>query len=176
MSGTKTSKARNWSIPVVNHTWLEDCFVQWKDVSVGLDKYISFPPSVDFAEILGERGIGPAIIQDTLWEWETALEAAHKGTDQETSPSKRRTAVEAAASIGTGVSAVEAREVEDAVTIEEDLAPMDIDNEAGAAPDEDMAVDAEPQGAEQTKDAAEDDEDDDDDAPVGVDSPTVSRL
>lgn len=26
----KTQRAVAWSIPIVNHTWLEDCFVAWK--------------------------------------------------------------------------------------------------------------------------------------------------
>ena len=75
ISGMKTTKAVNWSIPIVNHLWLEDCWVQWRALSVGLEKYIrelssflirgealrtelspDFPPGVDFSKVLGERG------------------------------------------------------------------------------------------------------------------------
>jgi mediator of DNA damage checkpoint protein 1 len=59
-------KARNWSIPVVNHTWLEDCFIQWRNLSVGLEKYVVFPPGLDFSDHLGERGIQREVILETL--------------------------------------------------------------------------------------------------------------
>ncbi|PFH45698.1 hypothetical protein AMATHDRAFT_71207 [Amanita thiersii Skay4041] len=58
LSGTKTTKAAAWSIPIVNHTWIEDCFVKWRNLTVGLEKYIVFPPGIDFAKLLGERGVG----------------------------------------------------------------------------------------------------------------------
>ncbi|KAF7798222.1 hypothetical protein EIP86_009439 [Pleurotus ostreatoroseus] len=57
-SGTKMTKARSWNIPVVNHTWLEDCFVQWRDLSPANSKYLAFPNSVDFGRVLGEKGLG----------------------------------------------------------------------------------------------------------------------
>ena len=66
ISGNKATKARNWSIPVVNHTWLEDCFIQWKNLSVGLEKYVVFPPGLDFSNHLGERGIQRGAIFETL--------------------------------------------------------------------------------------------------------------
>ncbi|KAF8268967.1 hypothetical protein EI94DRAFT_1726344 [Lactarius quietus] len=65
-SGTKANKARNWSIPVVNHTWLEDCFIQWKNLTVGLEKYVVFPPGLDFSDNLGERGIQREVILESL--------------------------------------------------------------------------------------------------------------
>ncbi|KAI0271257.1 hypothetical protein BC834DRAFT_966777 [Gloeopeniophorella convolvens] len=66
ISGNKATKARNWSIPVVNHTWLEDCFIQWRNLSVGLEKYVTFTPGLDFSAHLGERGIQREVIQDGL--------------------------------------------------------------------------------------------------------------
>ncbi|KAJ7287447.1 BRCT domain-containing protein [Mycena rebaudengoi] len=56
MGGIKTDKAQSWSIPIVNHTWLEDCFVQWRNLTPATPKYIQFPPNLDFAWMLGERG------------------------------------------------------------------------------------------------------------------------
>ncbi|EIW75709.1 hypothetical protein CONPUDRAFT_112253 [Coniophora puteana RWD-64-598 SS2] len=32
----KAQRALTWSIPIVNHTWLEDCFVQWRWVPLSL--------------------------------------------------------------------------------------------------------------------------------------------
>ncbi len=66
ISGNKANKARNWSIPVVNHTWLEDCFIQWKNLTVGLEKYVVFPPGLDFSHNLGERGIQREVILESL--------------------------------------------------------------------------------------------------------------
>ena len=66
ISGHKANKARNWSIPVVNHTWLEDCFIQWKNLTVGLEKYVVFPPGLDFSDNLGERGIQREAILESL--------------------------------------------------------------------------------------------------------------
>ncbi|KAG2357386.1 hypothetical protein BDR07DRAFT_1363282 [Suillus spraguei] len=48
----KTQRAVAWSLPIVNHTWLEDCFIAWKNLTVGVDKYILFPPGVDFGKML----------------------------------------------------------------------------------------------------------------------------
>ncbi|THH28633.1 hypothetical protein EUX98_g5551 [Antrodiella citrinella] len=58
MEGQKTHKALSWSIPVVNHVWLEDCFIQWRHVAQAHDKYTYFPPGVDFGKLLGKKGLG----------------------------------------------------------------------------------------------------------------------
>ncbi|KAI0246563.1 hypothetical protein BJV78DRAFT_1253485 [Lactifluus subvellereus] len=76
ISGNKATKARNWSIPVVNHTWLEDCFVQWRNLSVGLEKYVVFPPGLDFSDHLGERGVQREVILETLPDLMTEMALA----------------------------------------------------------------------------------------------------
>lgn len=63
-SGTKTDRATQWSIPVVNHTWLEDCFVNWRNLSVGNEKYVRFSPTCDCSGFLGGKGIGRKVILD----------------------------------------------------------------------------------------------------------------
>lgn len=63
-SGTKTDRAAQWSIPVVNHTWLEDCFVNWRNLSVGHEKYVRFSPACDCSGFLGDKGIGRKVILD----------------------------------------------------------------------------------------------------------------
>ncbi|KAH8977291.1 hypothetical protein EDB86DRAFT_2908524 [Lactarius hatsudake] len=72
-SGNKANKARNWSIPIVNHTWLEDCFIQWKNLTVGLEKYVVFPPGLNFSDNLGERGIQREVILESLPDLETEM-------------------------------------------------------------------------------------------------------
>ncbi|KAG8858274.1 hypothetical protein FRB96_005405 [Tulasnella sp. 330] len=58
--GTKVEKAITWGIPVVNHVWLEDCFLEWKALAIGgsasVKKYNIFPPGLNFMHLLGERG------------------------------------------------------------------------------------------------------------------------
>ncbi|GBE87637.1 hypothetical protein SCP_1103140 [Sparassis crispa] len=58
VGGTKTAKALSRSIPLVNHTWLEDAFVHWRTPTPAREKYLCFPPGVDFGGLL-ERGVGP---------------------------------------------------------------------------------------------------------------------
>lgn len=74
IQGAKSTKATNWSIPIVNHTWLEDCFIQWRNLSVGIEKYIRFPPGVDFSKLLGERGPGRRPMQIDLEREEELLQ------------------------------------------------------------------------------------------------------
>ncbi|KAA1476350.1 hypothetical protein DENSPDRAFT_807059 [Dentipellis sp. KUC8613] len=163
LSGVKTAKARNWSIPVVNHTWLEDCFVQWKNLTVGQEKYVSFPPGVDFAEVLGERGVGRAAVQDTLWELETESDSAKKVHPQPSLTKDQQTAVASTAAVEA--SARDAREVEDEVAIIDDVAPMDVDEDAGPGGDE-IPGDAQPRVSRPT---AASDADDEDDEPLDAD-------
>lgn len=59
LGGTKVDRARAWEIPILNHTWLEDCFASWKNIPIGgiaNTKYSHFPRAVNFMEILGEKG------------------------------------------------------------------------------------------------------------------------
>ncbi|TFK90623.1 hypothetical protein K466DRAFT_543199 [Polyporus arcularius HHB13444] len=94
MSGVKTDKATSWSIPIVNHTWVEDCFVQWRRLTPARDKYITFPPGVDFSTVLAERGLGKIT-------WEPGqLEEMQRVADEATTrtPRKRRKSKSASAS------------------------------------------------------------------------------
>lgn len=112
ISGTKATKARNWSIPIVNHTWLEDCFVQWRNLTVGLEKYIIFPPGMDFSQMLGERGVGKAMLDDADLELE--LECAREGEAEAEVRAGDKIPV------GTEASAMDAKEVEGVVGLFDD--------------------------------------------------------
>lgn len=59
-------KAQAWSIAVVNHTWLEDCFIQWRNLTPALERYIVFPTGIDFSSMLGERGVWVGIGGDVM--------------------------------------------------------------------------------------------------------------
>ncbi|KAG8943551.1 hypothetical protein FRC03_002440, partial [Tulasnella sp. 419] len=59
--GDKARKASEWNLPVVNHVWLEDCFISWSNLPTGGikgSKYSLFPPGVNYMTILGDRGFG----------------------------------------------------------------------------------------------------------------------
>jgi hypothetical protein len=45
---------------------LEDCFIQWKTLSVGSTgrKYIKFPPGTDFSAVLGEMGPRRVVLEE----------------------------------------------------------------------------------------------------------------
>ncbi|THH15096.1 hypothetical protein EW146_g5335 [Bondarzewia mesenterica] len=126
ISGNKTTKAGNWSIPVVNHIWLEDCFIQWKNITVGKEKYITFTPGVNFSNMLGERGIGRSMIQEGLLELEEEMELA-----------KRPFPENQEENLPPAASGISAREVEDVIRVVE---TMHVDQPV----DEAMDVDAQP--------------------------------
>ncbi|TFK48096.1 hypothetical protein OE88DRAFT_1685439 [Heliocybe sulcata] len=130
IGGNKVDKAYNWNIPVVNHTWLEDCFVQWRNLTVGLEKYISFPPGVDFSTVLGEKEIGRAVLE---LELERALDA---GEIEE--PSGRKSQVnktELQAPTSTVGSVYDMMEVEDVILMDDpaSVPVIDVDIDAGIA-------------------------------------------
>ena len=80
IGGIKTTKALSWSIPVVNHVWLEDCFAQWMYLSPALSKYIDFPPHVDFTPMLAERKLAQ-FIEDASTEEEEDARREPIGTE-----------------------------------------------------------------------------------------------
>ncbi|KAJ7747073.1 hypothetical protein B0H16DRAFT_1888960 [Mycena metata] len=55
--------AKERRIPVVNHTWVEDCFIQWKHLDPTLPKYTLKLSDADddFAAEVGYRGVGSEI-------------------------------------------------------------------------------------------------------------------
>ncbi|EDR06414.1 uncharacterized protein LACBIDRAFT_300036 [Laccaria bicolor S238N-H82] len=58
LSATNANKAFSWSIPVANYTWLDYCFVQWRNLKVGVENEHCLSPGVDFSMLLGVRGVG----------------------------------------------------------------------------------------------------------------------
>ncbi|KAF8512308.1 BRCT domain-containing protein, partial [Hysterangium stoloniferum] len=56
--GHKTTKAEEWSLPVVNHKWLEDCFIEWRNLTPAQKKYLDYSANMDYGTIVGERGVG----------------------------------------------------------------------------------------------------------------------
>ncbi|KAJ3910299.1 hypothetical protein F5879DRAFT_1058529 [Lentinula edodes] len=137
--GTKTERARAWGIPIVNHLWLEDCFINWKNMTVGNDRYIHFPQGSDFASRLGERGLEPSIEDpaelDRLEEEDADQEAQEQGEPVSVAVSASR----------TQDSARDAREAADIVMGADNDPYLGQENEGHA-----MVVDVEPEPAKHT--------------------------
>ncbi|EED79969.1 predicted protein [Postia placenta Mad-698-R] len=154
LSGTKTQKATSWSIPVVNHKWLEDCFAQWRNLTPAQEKYIKFPPRVDFSELLADRRSGGRTGYEPDELAAMAMDDGLEGeTQDEASPDSR---IAGAELVGTANSARDAREVEDAVALEDEVGEISIgglqdvdirmEDEEEADPEgESMDVDEKPQ-------------------------------
>ncbi|KAJ7594325.1 hypothetical protein C8J56DRAFT_854426 [Mycena floridula] len=123
VGGTKTTKAQQWSIAVVNHMWLEDCFIQWKKLTTSLAKYIDFSPSLNHAPHLGERGLGKGIEDPAVLDELEAEEAEEQGAAQgEVVPDPPT------APLGTENSAKDVREVADYIELDgaEDEAEVEV--------------------------------------------------
>lgn len=66
-SGSKVSHAQAWGIPVVNHTWVEDCFASWKYCQVAVPQYTDFTAgqnTFSYNDFVGARGLSPKVILD----------------------------------------------------------------------------------------------------------------
>lgn len=73
-NGAKVSRSREWGIPVLNHLWLEDCFIKWYCLSPGEERYSSFPTGVNFMSLLGRAHL----TEESLHWW---LEGARNYQD-----------------------------------------------------------------------------------------------
>ncbi|KAL0579150.1 regulator of Ty1 Transposition [Marasmius crinis-equi] len=130
-NGAKADRAYAWSIPVVNHLWLEDCFVQWRNLTVGVEKYIVHPKGLDFYSCLGKRGVSQAvedleeIVKAEIEEQEAAAELLGNGG-------------QGGMPLGTASSARDIREVAEQIA----PGPMDLDDGPDDFNNHDMEVDA----------------------------------
>lgn len=135
LSGTKTDKALSWSIAVVNHTWLEDCFAQWRNLTTTNSKYSVFPPGVDFSELLTNRNLHSI-------NWDPAeLDSLEALTEEDVQEEVVERDMDTHAILGVhpdsaAASFRDAKEVEEAVTM------MDTEGDVsvGAIMDVDMVV------------------------------------
>jgi hypothetical protein len=108
-----------WGLPIVNHTWLEDCFAQWRLISPANMKYVDFPPGLDFAAVLGERGLGRAVVEEEeIALVEADMDREERRAGKAHSGGRARARAEMAAPVPTGASAGDAMEVEPAVELD----------------------------------------------------------
>ncbi|KAF9231646.1 BRCT domain-containing protein, partial [Melanogaster broomeanus] len=104
----KSTRALSWSIPVVNHTWVEDCFVEWRSLTVGLERYVVFPPGIDFGKI--PKSGSPKSLLVVAKPKSTASAEKSRGVSKPTSSRIPPP--------GTSTSARDVREVEEAITLD----------------------------------------------------------
>ncbi|TFY50748.1 hypothetical protein EVJ58_g10905, partial [Rhodofomes roseus] len=120
ISGTKAEKAISWSIPIVNHTWLEDCFSQWRNLTPAQDRFINFPPRMDFSKLITERPMsGKVIIEPAdLAALERERPDDEVASDQKADGRKQKVGgKENKPPEGTAASVTERNEGEDAVAV-----------------------------------------------------------
>jgi twin BRCT domain len=65
LTGQKVTKASEWHIPIVNHFWLEDCYVRWQVLDRSEAAYRDFAPGVNLQKIVG----GTHLDTDLLKPW-----------------------------------------------------------------------------------------------------------
>ena len=84
-TGNKVQHANVWNIPVINHTWIEDCFIGWAPRTPALQCYTNYDnvggEGFTYASLVGSTTISPNIVsewaarQEVQAEKATALEA-----------------------------------------------------------------------------------------------------
>lgn len=63
-SGEKVNRASIWNIPVLNHLYLEDCFIKWRRLpEAGDHRYTDFPYGVNFMTLLGDARLTDADLE-----------------------------------------------------------------------------------------------------------------
>jgi len=66
-TGAKVEHAKQWDIPVVNHLWVEDCFLSWSAKMPAKLEYVNYregPNAYSMENLVGSRSIAPGIIAD----------------------------------------------------------------------------------------------------------------
>ncbi|CDZ98130.1 Signaling protein SWIFT and related BRCT domain proteins [Phaffia rhodozyma] len=84
MHGAKTQRAKTWSIPIINHRWLEECFVRWRVLSPHAEQiYTAFPPGVNYMTFIGNRGLTDADLEPWTSKAWLGIDEANGNTDTE---------------------------------------------------------------------------------------------
>jgi hypothetical protein len=68
INSDKVDRARVWGINVVNHFWLEDCFVKWENIGTGNPRYTDYPAGVNYMSSIGRAHL----TEESLARWKEA--------------------------------------------------------------------------------------------------------
>ncbi|PWN49274.1 hypothetical protein IE53DRAFT_346139 [Violaceomyces palustris] len=104
LEGEKVQRAREWGIPVVNHLWLDCCFLEWEMLDHADMRFIDFPSHIDFQSLVGSTGLD----ESSLEPWITdALEndEAPVGNDATSASAKPKSSSRADQPVENGDSA-----------------------------------------------------------------------
>ncbi|KAG0062124.1 hypothetical protein BGZ90_003246 [Linnemannia elongata] len=86
-SGEKYAKGNEWNVKVVNHFWLEDCYLSWCMQSETKPRYGLFPLNSQLTEVFG-TGLSPDLIE----EWTTPDAFEDVGTQPDTNEAREESA------------------------------------------------------------------------------------
>lgn len=124
----------------MTHKWLEDCFVEWRNLTPAQKRYLDYAPGVNYGTVLGDRGVGRVGLEEEVDSlYENRKEPA-RPKDQPAQPMlkewKKSDEIQANGGglIGTVTSmreAVEVEEVEDALHVAGDPYGSHDDNRNG---------------------------------------------
>ena len=84
MQGSKVQHAQLWNVPVINHFWIEDCFLSWSVRSTAVSQYHNFevgPKDFSFASLVGTRPLSPQIVEE--WAKRSEIQRERKQSLQE---------------------------------------------------------------------------------------------
>ncbi|KZW04352.1 hypothetical protein EXIGLDRAFT_635858 [Exidia glandulosa HHB12029] len=175
LTGKKTAKAREWRVPIVNHLWLEDCFLAWELISPAHERYIRFPHHDDVTVTVGEAGIGKYTLEEHkatmkrlgLAEEKTPRRPRLRDREQEEvgdskldvtlpGPTSKRSAPSSKGSElmphpATNTSMREANEVEGEMQVEWDTPHVPDDDERPSSPAEQVPPTSSPLGRFESK-------------------------
>ncbi|EST04470.1 BRCT domain protein [Kalmanozyma brasiliensis GHG001] len=123
----KTTKAKEWDVPIVNHKYIVDSFLAWAPVERARLKYIDFPEDVDYNTDVGDT----RVTDESLGPWiDDAIqndEPEDLPTSDPVTPAVPYTAVEESAA--ESAPSVDAREVSENLQ-----APQDVPEPEAAHP------------------------------------------
>lgn len=88
----------------MNHTWLEDCFTQWRALTPAQERYITFPPRMDFSELISTRPTGGKVILEPA-ELDALAQEGFDGTPEPEGERKPRSRKENRPLVGAAASA-----------------------------------------------------------------------
>lgn len=119
LKGEKVAKAREWNIPLVNHTWLESCFATWTNQNLAQRQFITFPGAAQLRAVVGHVGVA----ESSLAAYRPEHEEAPALSSTPPTPAQAVPAVANEEDDATGPDAAPPAIPEDAVLPPDDVFP-----------------------------------------------------
>ncbi|KAG0235379.1 hypothetical protein BGW42_005358 [Actinomortierella wolfii] len=84
-SGEKYEKGQEWNVKVVNHLWIEDCFLEWTIQSETKHKYVYLPPHSQLSFVFGAK-----LPPEQIEEWVDMADGTESDARSDTAPKQSR--------------------------------------------------------------------------------------